>query len=114
MNLIDEAEIKKSNSDQGKMQKKLILLFVFVAILIVLAVVLMLQINVMKNKKFKFYFDGTQKADNDIFRKADDGSLYTGKDLNSILMEKAQQFQKIFLELQMMELLLQEKMLMET
>ena len=81
MNLIDEAEIKKSNSDQGKMQKKLILLFVFVAILIVLAVVLMLQINVMKNKKFKFYFDGTQKADNDIFRKADDGSLYTGKDL---------------------------------
>lgn len=80
MNLIDEAEIKKSNNDQNQAQKKLILIVVAIAILIVSAVFLYLYINNIKSKQLKIFVDGSKKTQINIFRKADDGTLLKGKD----------------------------------
>ena len=69
MNLIDEAEIRKSNNDQNQAQKKLILIVIAVAILIVSAVLLYLYINNLKNQQLKVFVDGSQKSQINIFCK---------------------------------------------
>lgn len=80
MNLIDEAEIKKSDNDQNKAQKKLILLVVGIAVLIVLAVLVVLYKKNVINSQFKFYIDGKTTSTTNIFRTASDNTFVTDKD----------------------------------